>query len=253
MTSAPVSDRVATSLLGRTSPLVKLAVAAAWLIGLVATLDPRPPALLAVIALAAMVLLGRVPAADAVRAVAPLWVAALVIGGFNALFSGLNADPAAEEVARAGPLRLTAPALAGGVAIGLRVVAIAATSVAFARTTDATRLADSLVQQARVPDRFAYGALAAYRAAPGLGDDLRTLRAARRIRGLGDSWHPRLLVALLALAVRHADRLAIAMDARGFGLPGRTHFREIRWVRADAAVAFGGLVALAVALLLTRL
>ena len=252
MTPAPVSERVALSVLGRTSPLLKLAVAAAWLVALVATLDPRPPAFLAGVALAATVVLGRVPTLDAARAVAPLWIAALVIGLFNALFSGVNADPAAAEVMRAGPLRLTQPALVAGVAIALRVVAIAAVSVAFARTTDAARLADSLVQQAHVPQRFAYGALAAYGAVPSLGDNLATLRAARRIRGLGDSWHPRLLVALLALAIRHADRLAIAMDARGFGLPGRSEFREVRWTRVDAAVAAGGIAALTVAMMLTR-
>jgi hypothetical protein len=93
-------------------------------------------------------------------------------------------------------------------------VAIAFTSVVFALTTDSTRLADALVEQGHVPERFAYGALAAYQAVPRFGEDLATLRQARRIRGLPGSWHPRLLVSLLVLAIRHGDRLALAMDAR---------------------------------------
>ena len=35
-------DQITASYLGRTSPLVKLGVAIAWLIGLTLTLDPRP-------------------------------------------------------------------------------------------------------------------------------------------------------------------------------------------------------------------
>ena len=54
----------------------------------------------------------------------------------------------------------------------------------FALTTDSTKLVDSLVQQARVPERFAYGTLAAYQAIPRFAEDLTTLRQARRIRGL---------------------------------------------------------------------
>jgi energy-coupling factor transport system permease protein len=249
---APTAE-TAASVLGRASALTKLGVAAAWLVGLVATLDPRVPVVLTIAAVLGAVALGRVQSVEFVRGAVPLWIAAIVIGGFNALFAGANADPAARELARAGPLRLTEPALTAGGAIALRVIAIAAASVAFARTTDPTALVDSLVQQARAPERFAYGALAAYQALPRLSGDLLTLRQARRIRGLRASWHPAILVALLALAVRHADRVAVAMDARAFGLSRRTHFRPRRWNVADAVVAAGGLAALAVALAAARL
>ena len=241
------------SVLGRTSPLVKLGVAAAWLVSLVVTLDPRTPLVLTVAALAAGVRLGQLSLRDVIRGVAPLWLAALAIGIFNALFGPANADPAQAEAARLGPFRLTEMALGAGVAVGLRVIAIGAASVVFARTTDATALVDSLVQQARLPARFAYGALAAYQAVPRLSEDLVSLRQARRVRGLRAGWHPRVLVSLLVLAVRHADRTALAMDARAFGLPGRTSYREVRWSRLDAALAAAGVGVLVLALLVTRL
>jgi energy-coupling factor transporter transmembrane protein EcfT len=133
------------------------------------------------------------------------------------------------------------------------VIAIAATSVLFAQTTEPTALVDSLVQQARVPERFAYGALAAYQAVPRLSEVLLTLRQARRIRGLRWSWHPRVLVGLLVLSVRHADRLALAMDARGFGLAGRSRYREVRWRPVDLVVGLAALSVLGLALMASRL
>jgi energy-coupling factor transport system permease protein len=134
----------------------------------------------------------------------------------------------------------------------LRVAAIAAVGGVFALTTDSTRLADALVQQARVPARFAYGALAAYGAIPRFAEDLATLRQARRIRGLRAGWHPRLFVGLLVLAIRHADRMAVAMDARAFGSGARTPYRQVRWTWMDAAVGTGAVAILAIALLAGR-
>ena len=223
--------------LGRVGPLTKLGIAVAWLIGLTTTISVWPPLALAAGTLAAGATLGRVPPGALVRAALPLWIAALSVGLFNAMLAAANVDPAAIEIARIGPLRLTEGGLAGGLGLGARIVAIAAIGVVFAQTTDSTRLVDALVQQARLPDRFAYGALAAYQALPRLGEDLTTLRQARRIRGLRTSWHPRLLIGLLVLAIRHGDRLALAMDARGFGSGPRSRYRDVRWTRLDAVAA----------------
>lgn len=239
------TDRVAASPLGRASPLVTLAVAVAWLLALASTTDPRPPLLVAAAALAAALGPGRVPPRDLARGLAPLWLAALSVGFFNALLSPANADPSAAVVVALGPFRLTQPAIAAGLALALRVAAIVAIGVAWGRVTDPTHLADALVQQARLPERFAYGALAALQAIPWLVEDLVALREARRMRGLRASWHPRILVGLLVLAIRRADRLAVAMDARGFAAPGRTRYRVVRWLAVDGAVVAAGAVVLA--------
>ena len=239
------------SVLGRTSPLVKLAVAIAWLVALATTVDPRPGLVLAAAALAALPLLGGVPVGQIVRRSWPLLIAALGIAVTNLLFSASNADPAATELLQIGPLRLTAEGAAAALGIGSRVLAIVAVGAAFGLTTDATGLADALAQEAGLSPRFAYGALAAYQAVPRLAEDLGTLRAARRIRGLRD-WHPRILVGLLVRAIRHADQLALAMDARAFGTGPRTTYRPMRWGPADVAVGVGGLVILAVAMLTAR-
>jgi energy-coupling factor transport system permease protein len=241
------------AVLRRTSPVLKLGLAATWLAGLIVTLDPRPPLVLTGFALVAAVALGSVRPARLARGLLPLWGAALLIALFNMLFSPLNGDPAQHELLSVGPFRVTDGAVTAGAAIGLRVIAIAATSVLFAQTTEPTALVDSLVQQARVPERFAYGALAAYQAVPRLSEVLLTLRQARRIRGLRWSWHPRVLVGLLVLSVRHADRLALAMDARGFGLAGRSRYREVRWRPVDLVVGLAALSVLGLALMASRL
>lgn len=245
-----IPDDRLKSILGRASPLTKLAVAIAWLAGLAVTTQPWPPVAIAVIALSAGLVLGRIPAGTLVRVIAPLWIVAVVVGVSNTLFGAANPDPAATEILRLGPLRITEQALATGVALGLRVVAIASVGAVFALTTDSTRLVDALVQQARMPERFAYGALAAYQAVPHFAEDLATLRQARRIRGLRGTWRPGLLLGLLVLAIRHGDRMALAMDARAFGSGPRSRYRLVRWEPLDLGVAIGSVVALAGALAL---
>ena len=246
LTSIDLTDAQASSLLGRTSPLVKLGLAIAWLIGLALIQEPGPPLLLAALAIAAGLSVGRVPPRNLARGLAPLVVAAASIAIANLLWSGANTDPGATELARLGPFRITREAAEVAAALAARVLAIVAVGGVFAQTTEPTRLVDALVQQARVPERFAYGALAAYQAVPGLAEDLVTLRQARRVRGLR-GWHPRLLVGLLVRAIRHADQLALAMDARAFGSGPRSTFRPIRWGWPDLAVGISGVAALGLA------
>lgn len=244
------TDQQLGSPLGRVSPLAKLMTGFVWLAGLLTTTSPWPPLVLAAVAAIAGLTLGRLPLTTLARGAAPLVVAAVSIGFFNTVFAAANVDPAAHEVGRLGPLRLTEEAIAGGVGLASRIVAIALIGVVFAATTDSTRLVDGLVQQARVPERFGYGALAAYQAVPRLSEDLTTLREARRIRGLPGSWHPRLLIGLLVLAVRHADRLALAMDARGFGSGPRSWYRVARWKESDTVLVVAAVGVLVVTLAL---
>ena len=239
------------SVLGRTNPLVKLGIALAWLLGLGLTLDVRPPLVLTVVALAAGLLAGAIPPRALLVRLAPLGLAALGIALTNLLFSTHNPDPLATELFRIGPLRVTAEAVEAAFGLGARIVSIVSVGAVFALTTDATHLIDSLVQLAGVSPRFAYGALAAYQAVPRLADDLSTLRTARRLRGLRE-WHPRLLVGLLVRAIRHADQLSIAMDARGFGSGPRSIYRPIRWTALDGIVAVAAFLVLVAALLLGR-
>jgi energy-coupling factor transporter transmembrane protein EcfT len=246
-----VGEAQRESVLGRTNPPVKLGVALGWLLGLGFTVDVRPPAVLIVVAVGAGVALGSLEPRRLASRIAPFALAAVGIALTNLLFSVHNTDPLASELFRLGPLRVTAEGLGAAVGLGTRIAAIVSIGAVFTLTTDVTRLIDSLVQLGHVSPRFAYGALAAYQAVPHLVEDLTTLRGARRLRGLRE-WHPRLLVGLLVRAIRHADQLAIAMDARGFGSGPRTTYRPVAWTTLDAIVAAVAAVILVVALALGR-
>jgi len=249
---AAIADERAESVLGRANPLAKLAIAFLWLLGLAFTTRHLPPLVIAAVALAAGIGLGRIRPSDLARALTPLWFVAGVVVLSNIVFGAANTNPAATELARLGPLRVTAEAVSTATALGLRVLAIASVGAVLALTTEPTRLVDALVQQGRLPERFAYGALAAYQAIPRFAEDLTTLRQARRIRGLRGGWHPRLLLGLLVLAIRHGDRVALSMDARAFGSGPRSRYRIVTWSRLDAGLAVGAFLVLVGVLALTR-
>jgi energy-coupling factor transporter transmembrane protein EcfT len=138
-----LGDSQIDSLLGRTSPVVKLGVAIVWLIGLAVTLHPLPPVILAAVALAAGLTIGGIPPLILGRTLAPVWLAALAIGLSNMLFSTANGDPTTTTLLQVGPIRIAQEAYVAGVSIMLRVAAIACVGAVFALTTDSTRLADA--------------------------------------------------------------------------------------------------------------
>jgi energy-coupling factor transport system permease protein len=232
---APLTS-VRPDFLTRVTPAARLAAGMTWLVAAIVTLDPIVPIRLTVAAIVALVLWSGLPLRRVPGRLAPLGFAIVSLTVFSILLSGANADRSLAAVAAFGPIRITAPAVSAGLAIGLRVVVIGLTTLLVFGPSDPTRMADSLVQQWHIPDRFAYGTLGALRVAPFMADDWTLISAARRLRGIqargvagrirdaGDR-----LVVMLVAAIRRAERLALAMDARGFdsGIK-RSHFRELR-------------------------
>ena len=128
----------------------------------------------------------------------------------------------------AGPLSISRGSLTAGLAIAVRILAIGLPGVVLLATTDPADLAGALAQVLRLPHRFVLAALAAMRLAGLLGQQWHTLGMARRARGLGDDGvRGRItttlgqVFALLVLAIRQATMLALAMEARGFGVHRR--------------------------------
>ena len=150
-----------------------------------------------------------------------------------------------------GPLTATAEGVAVGLSLAERGLVVAAFTLLVVLTTDPTTLVRSLVQTARMPARLAYPLLAALRFLPLLAEEWQTIRLAQRVRGQGRVGGPRgwiraqrrLLLPLLAGAIRRADRVAVAMDSRGFARAGRrTQFREVPFCAPDAALVAGTLL-----------
>jgi energy-coupling factor transport system permease protein len=116
--------------------------------------------------------------------------------------------------------------------------------------TDPTDLADALAQKARLPHRFVLGTLAAMRLVGLMAEEWQTIGMARRARGVGSRGTIVQRVkatlgqsfGLLVQAIRRASRLAVTMEARGFGGGSRTWARESTYSLLDAWVLAGGLL-----------
>jgi energy-coupling factor transport system permease protein len=235
---APIADP--SSFLGRRNPVAKLAGAFGLVFVLVVAADPVTAGLALAGELAVVPMAGvryRVLA----RRLAPLLLAAAGVLLVTLLFTTRRGgSPLAWGV--------TTESLATALGMSLRLVAMALPGVLAFASTDPTDLADALIQQARVPARFAIGALAAWRLVPLLAADWEAMTLARRARGIDAGWSPparlRLFTgttfALLVGAIRRGTRLATAMDARGFdsGLP-RTVARPQVFRSADALLVAG--------------
>lgn len=251
----PLSVRP-NALLARVTPMARVAAGAAWLLTAALLSGPRGEALLCGAALLVLMTLSGLPLRRLPRRLAPIVVAAAGLGIVAALGAAANSDPATPALLQAGPLRLTVPGASAGLALGLRIWDIGLASLLAFGPADTTRLADGLVQQAHLPDRFAYGTVAAIGMTPLIASDWFASGAARRLRGLERrgplarlrSLRGRLAVVLIS-AFRRAERLALAMDARGFdsGIP-RSHYRIVRRGPLDVLVVAGAL-AIAAAIL----
>lgn len=242
------------SFLSRRNPTVKAALAFTLSLILVFLLDPITPLLFLALTVAVGLLAGRIRLGAYLRAFVPLVLVGLGFVWTNALF----AVTAEGDVTRAlGPLVISERGLAFGVAIALRGLAIGALSVTFVLTTDPTDLAVSLVRHARQPFRIVYALLAGYRFLPYFTAEYAQVRLAQRLRGGVQSGArrrltepARLVLPLLALAIRRATRIGVAMDSRGFSAATADTRTTYRHVPLDARDALFALVTAAAAALL---
>ncbi len=229
------------------NPVAKLGGAAILMLACFLAVDLVTPSLVLLVELALIPAVGLRPS-GLLRRAWPLLVAALGIGLANAL---LPAEAGGSVLVAIGPFRLTTGSLLIGLALALRVLGIAFVGVLALASMEPTELADSLAQQLHLPPRFAIGALAAVRLLPLLADEWQTIALARRARGVEAGRSPlaamRLfagqMLALLVGAIRRGTRLAMAMEARGFGVRDcRTWARPQRMRRSDWMMLAGALV-----------
>ncbi|MEA5457224.1 energy-coupling factor transporter transmembrane component T [Sinomonas sp. JGH33] len=244
---------VANSVLARANPVAKLAAALCITVTLLLSVDWVSASVALACELCLVPLLGVRPGTLAKRTW-PL-VAAAAIAAYSTALLGVKAGPVWLQLGPAAfQIVLSEHSVLTGAAIGLRGLAIALPGVFLLFSTDPTDLADGLAQKLRLPSRFVLGALAGMRLVGLLVDEWRTLGLARRARGVGTGHSPiarfRAFLgqafALLVLAIRRATRLAVAMEARGFGgvvdgrAAPRTWARESSFSRLDAWVLLSG-------------
>lgn len=231
------------------NPLAKLAAPLPAVVALIFTRGLAIPTVLLVLSLAILLIGARLRAR---------WVALLLIGlpvlvALLGVSFGVWVDPsrippgssgASVVLVEVGGWQFTLAAYLIGLATALRIAALLVLSLIAGLTTTGPELVRALVQNLRVPYRIGYTALAALRFVPRFGHELELIRGAQRVRGLDHGRGPiaavrrtlAVAIPLLASAIRHAERVALAMDARAFGAhAARTERTLSRWRARDTA------------------
>lgn len=143
-----------------------------------------------------------------------------------------------------------------GVLVSLRTLATVILTYTFLWTTDGTDFVVSLSQTFGITPKLSYGVMAGTGFLPRIERELRTFRLARRVRGRKGVWLFRPVMyalPMLSQAIRTSERMATAMEARGFyGAPAqhvksRSYFRETSLRVTDVVL---GLVMIVVAFVL---
>ena len=228
---APAPPAPAWRFLHHLNPLSKLAAVAPAMLVLVFVRDLVTPACFLVLGYAIVLIGARVTRRTVVLMFLAVPLGLLATGlGFSLWVDASGVDDTT-PILRIGGWTLFSGALGIGFATALRLGAILSLALIGGLTTTGPDLVRAGVQQLRVPYRIGYTALAAYRFVPRFGHELAVIRAAHRVRGHHGGRGPfaRLvrgwgyIVPLLAGAIRHAERVALAMDSRAFGAhPTRT-------------------------------
>ncbi|WP_167047766.1 energy-coupling factor transporter transmembrane component T [Microbacterium halimionae] len=225
------------------NPLAKFAAPLPALVLLIFVRDFATP--LAFIALAYAVLLAGARMSRLLAAILFVALPATVVllGTGFALWTNPELVRNTTPLLQIGAWTLYSGAVELGLATGIRLAAIVALALMPGLTTAGPDIARSMVQQLRVPYRIGYTALAAFRFVPRFRHELDVIRQAHRVRASNDSRGPFAAIArgtgyivpLLAGAIRHAERVALAMDSRAFGAhPDRTERYLVPFRRRDS-------------------
>jgi len=257
---APARERPAIRFLYRLNPLAKLGAPLPAMVLLIFARDLAIPLLF--IGLAVLVLL---IGAQLTRPIAMLLFLGLpVVVTVMAFSFGLWSDPSRVDQSvllfQFGDYRFFLGALLLGLATALRLASLLVLALIGGVTSTGPELVRAMIRQLHVPYRIGYTALAAYRFVPRFGHELDVIRSAHRVRGETSGRGPiaavrrtlGYVVPLLAGAIRHAERVALAMDSRAFGahahrterhiVPFRTRdwvFMILFWLASIAIVWWG--------------
>lgn len=241
------------SLLHRLDPRVRLTGVVLLLLALM--VNPSPAvALLGIVLALGLLLLARAPLGHALRSLRPLLPLFGVVLALQLLFYPHEAAVAAGSplLGRWGPIWISAASLVGALAMALRMVAVVlllTLLTAIADTTDLVHAVEGMLrpfQRLYLPaHELALVLVVALRFIPLLGQELERLMKAQAARG-ADFGRGRggfirrvrrtfpLIIPLFVLALRRAEELALAMEARGYaGGRGRTCWVRLHMQPAD--------------------
>jgi energy-coupling factor transporter transmembrane protein EcfT len=127
-----------------------------------------------------------------------------------------------------------------GLLLAGRILAFSGLGILFALTTDKIEFIQSLNQQLKLPDAFAYSVTAAWGMLPNMAREYVKTKMAFRVRGLRTGFiSTALLIPLLVKSIRWSEALAVSMESRGFGSGARTAYRRLKVRTADVLFPIG--------------
>lgn len=129
-----------------------------------------------------------------------------------------------------------------GLVVGFRGIIFAGLGLTFALTTRPVFLFYSLMQQLKLPPKYAYSFMAGLRLIPIMMEEFQTIQNALRVRGIEHQKGIRSIffklkaysIPLLSQSIRRAHRIAVAMEAKRFSnQKNRTFYYELTLSKYD--------------------
>lgn len=220
-----------------------------------AILDAPAPMLMLLILLHVCALTSAIPW----RRIGDAWRALLPITLFITFLSSITWRAAGPTLVQLGPLTITGQSLRTSLTMALRVDALAFSFLALLWCTEQGELVAGLTRLG-LPHSASLTLVIAMQFVPTFGRIYGEIMEAQQSRGLimprgnpiaiGRAHLP-VMVPLFISALRMVDHLSMALAARGYGAGGRrTIRRQLKLSRADWAALAGGVVLVALAVLL---
>ncbi|MEH7096429.1 energy-coupling factor transporter transmembrane component T family protein [Neobacillus vireti] len=133
---------------------------------------------------------------------------------------------------------LTVESVNNGLTISLRMLGFVTYGLLFTSTTDLTLFIMSLIHQCKLSPKWAYGLLAGFRFIPLFQSEFNQMKMAHKVRGYKqkNSWKAfmRYSLPLFSQGIRKSERIAVAMEVRGFtGARDRTYYQTTKVVTKD--------------------
>ena len=222
----------------RADPRVKLAFAAASVVGLL-LITELPMMLIALLGLAILYSTSNIPVELPTRIVRAVLPVSLIMMLLRAAFY-----PSGTDLWTLGPLRITTGGLEEGAVLGLRLIVMALAIFLWLFTTESHSIVRSFVAIG-MPYPWGLSLALALRFIPSIRDNYLTIEQAQRARGfrpeqLGGIRRARAMLpafaALMMSSFRDSEHVARALESRAYGVKGvqRTYLVEMRFRMLDA-------------------
>lgn len=160
-----------------------------------------------------------------------------------------------------GLIKISEESFYHGLLVGFKTLCFGTLGMVFALTTQPVLFFYAMMQQLRLPAKYAYSFIASIRMFPMVFDDFHNRTNALKVRGTRYSKGVRgayermslYAVPLLAQSIRRAQRVAVAMEAKRFQIAStRTYFYITRYTRTDAIFAAAMLILLATSFMMSH-